>query len=347
MEDQIISAAPLPTGLVIEGDQDLDCEVRRLVVPASLHGKRTDMCLALLIPEMSRSYLQQLILQGDVQLNGKVVTKASAKSSAGDEVLASLRPTPQANSFRAEDVPLNVVFEDEHLLVINKPAGLVVHPAAGNWSGTLLNGLLFRWPTLAQLPRAGIVHRLDKDTSGLMLVGKTRQSMESLVRLIGDRGVSRLYLALAEGTWRKSDGSILVNQSIGRDTVNRLRMSIQPSEKTGAKSALTEFAAVSQWQGGALLACKLYTGRTHQIRVHLAWLGHPIMGDSLYGGHPLLGMRRQALHATRLSLPHPVLGHSLDFLLPLPDDMLAALAVEGVTYNTSSLGLHLFEPQHV
>ena len=342
MEPQIISTDPEPNSFQNGSEQELESEVRKFVVGTALHGKRVDACLAQLIPELSRSYLQQLIAQGDVLLNSRTPSKASVKVSATDSLEVCLRPTPQASSFRAEDVSLDVVFEDEHMLVINKPAGLVVHPAAGNWSGTMLNGLLFKFPSLSALPRAGIVHRLDKDTSGLMLVAKTRQCMDALVRMIGERRVSRLYLALAEGQWRRSTETTRVEQGIGRDPANRLRMAVQPLDKTGVKSAITDFVAVKPLAGVTLTACKLYTGRTHQIRVHLAWLGHPIIGDVLYGGHPLMGMNRQALHATHLELLHPVLGTALRFTQALPQDMADALASEGVTYNTSLLGSHLF-----
>ena len=343
MKPQIISTTPEHSSFQNGSEQELESEVRKFVVGAALHGKRIDACLAQLIPELSRSYLQLLIEQGDVLLNCRPPSKASTKVAGADAVEVCLRPTPQASSFRSEDVPLDVVFEDEHMLVINKPAGLVVHPAAGNWSGTMLNGLLFKFPCLSDLPRAGIVHRLDKDTSGLMLVAKTRQCMEALVRMIGERRVSRLYLALAEGRWRRSTETTRVEQGIGRDPANRLRMAVQPLDKTGVKSAITDFVAVKPLADVTLTACKLYTGRTHQIRVHLSWLGHPIVGDALYGGHPLLGMNRQALHATHLQLLHPILGTELKFVQVLPPDMRDALASEGVTYNTTLLGSHIFE----
>ncbi|MDP3411967.1 MAG: RluA family pseudouridine synthase, partial [Polaromonas sp.] len=171
-------------------------ELRQVVVPAGSHGDRLDRTLALAVPEFSRSYLQQLIEAGAVQLNGTALTKSSARVKAGQTLQIELKPTPQSQAFKPEAMALEIVFEDEHLLVVNKPAGLVVHPAPGNWSGTLLNGLLGRDPEAALLPRAGIVHRLDKDTSGLMVVARRRQVMDQLVAMIAARTVSREYLAL-------------------------------------------------------------------------------------------------------------------------------------------------------
>jgi len=240
-------------------------------------------------------------------------------------------------AFVPQAMALDVVYEDADLLVINKPAGLVVHPAAGNWSGTLLNGLLAHHAGAASLPRAGIVHRLDKDTSGLMLVGKTRQAVEALVRAIAARDVNRQYVALAHGRWVgvQERG---VDQPIGRDHRNRLRMAVVLQDGTSGKPAQTTLTLLEGSDQACLVACKLHTGRTHQIRVHMAWLGHPLVGDTLYGGRVLWGMGRQALHATRLRLQHPTGGQPLDFQSIPPADFLDALVQSGLQYNNASLG---------
>lgn len=320
------------------GDEGLaEVETRLCEVPAAMHGWRVDRALAQLMTEFSRSYLQQLMADGAVQLAGVAARKPSARVAAGQQLQVELRPTLQAQAFVAQPMALNVVFEDAHLLVIHKPAGLVVHPAAGNWSGTLLNGLLAHHAGAASLPRAGIVHRLDKDTSGLMLVGKSRQAVEALVRAIAARDVKRQYLALAHGAW-KGQGEVLVDQPIGRDTHNRLRMAVLRGDATGGKVAQTTVQPLDSNTLGCLVACKLHTGRTHQIRVHMGWLGHPLVGDTLYGGRVLWGMERQALHAARLRLLHPVDGRELDFCSEPPADFLAAVEQSGLRYNPSSLG---------
>jgi 23S rRNA pseudouridine1911/1915/1917 synthase len=221
-------------------------------------------------------------------------------------------------------------------MVIDKPAGLVVHPAAGHWSGTLLNGLLAHHAAAQQLPRAGIVHRLDKDTSGLMLVAKTQPAFDRLVALIAQRQVQRVYLALAQGTWREAD-EVWVDRPMGRDPKNRLRMAVLPEGATGAKVAQTRVRLLQSGPGCALVACKLHTGRTHQIRVHLAALGHPLVGDGLYGGKPAWGMERQALHAHRLALRHPITGEALQVEAPLPADLQHALRSAGLDYNPNQL----------
>lgn len=307
-------------------------EVRQLTVPAELHSMRLDRVLAVLIPEFSRSYLQQQVLELGVKLNGRVVSKVAARMSVGDQLSVCLRPTAQAMAFVPQPMDIRAVYEDDDLLVIDKPAGLVVHPAAGNWSGTLLNGLLARHLAASQLPRAGIVHRLDKDTSGLMLVGKSRRAVDALVRSIAQRSVSRQYLALAHGSWAR-EASLDVDRPIGRDPRNRLRMAVLAAEQSGARSARTTVSCLDQTRDFCLLACRLHTGRTHQIRVHMAWLGHPLVADTLYGGRPALGMTRQALHAARLELEHPVSGVPLKFEARLSDDFCAAAEEAGLRYN--------------
>jgi len=312
-------------------------ETRLTTVPTDLHGVRLDRALAALIPEFSRTYLQQQLADGGVLLNRRVASKAAARVSAGDQLSVCLKPTAQAMAFVPQAMVIRAVYEDDDLLVIDKPAGLVVHPAPGNWSGTLLNGLLARHPSASGLPRAGIVHRLDKDTSGLMLVGKSRSAVDALVKAIADRTVKRQYLALAHGHWRHA-AQLEVDQPMGRDPRNRLRMSVLGAVQSGAKSARTSVYCLSQSDDVCLLACRLHTGRTHQIRVHLAWLGHPLVGDALYGGRAALGMSRQALHATRLELVHPLSGHMLRLDSPPPDDLYAAMESARLHYNADVLG---------
>lgn len=295
-----------------------------------MHGWRLDRVLARLIPEFSRTYLQQLIVDGAVELRGAPQRKPAARLNVGDRLAVGLRPPQQAQAFVPEEMRLDVAFEDADLLVIHKPAGLVVHPGAGNWSGTLLNGLLAFHAGASALPRAGIVHRLDKDTSGLMLVGKSRRAVDALVRAIAAREVKRLYLALAHGRW-SGQAEIMVDQAIGRDVRNRLRMAVV--EPGSGKSAQTTLTVLEKTDQASLLACRLHTGRTHQIRVHAAWLGHPLAGDVLYGGRPLWGMNRQALHATRLELNHPVTGATLVFRSEPPQDFTDALHQAGLHYN--------------
>ncbi|MEJ6023394.1 RluA family pseudouridine synthase [Ramlibacter sp. PS4R-6] len=307
---------------------DLESELRPFAVDAALHGERLDRALAVLVPEFSRSYLQQLVEAGAVTVAGKVVTRPAHKVKAGDAGTVELKPTPQSQAFRPEPVPLDVVHEDEHLLVIDKPAGLVVHPAAGNWSGTLLNGLLARDPAASTLPRAGIVHRLDKDTSGLMVVARTRAAMDALVRMIAARDVSRQYLALAHRAWEGA-GTRTVDAPIGRDPRNRLRMAVVDS----GKPARTTLELVADAPRGCLVRATLHTGRTHQIRVHMAHIGHPLVADPLYGGAADAGLSRQALHAFRLAFEHPVTRVSLDFHAALPADLRGALDAWGVRYN--------------
>lgn len=326
-----------PTATEAETDDADDTTVgewRRFVLSPADHGQRLDKSLAAQLAEFSRSWLQQLLHEGCVTVNGRTATKPAQRCVAGQRVEVLLRPTPQAQAFRPEPMALEVVHEDEHLLVIVKPAGLVVHPAAGHWSGTLLNGILAHHTQAQHLPRAGIVHRLDKDTSGLMLVAKTRQAMDGLVRAIAERRVQRRYLALAQGPWRR-EPVVDVSQWVGRDPSNRLRMAVLPAESAGAKAAQTTFRCVHSDATLSVLACKLHTGRTHQIRVHAAWLGHPLLADVVYGGHGQLGLQRQALHAAHLSLVHPVDGQPLVFHAPPPLDICTALSERGLGYNAS------------
>jgi 23S rRNA pseudouridine1911/1915/1917 synthase len=326
------AAEDLSEEIADEVEAGAGAELRQAVVPVERHAERLDRALAFAVPEFSRSYLQQLIVAGAVQLNGRPVTKASQRVKAGETLQVELKPTPQSQAFTPESMALDIVFEDEHLLVVNKPAGLVVHPAPGNWSGTLLNGLLGRDPQAGLLPRAGIVHRLDKDTSGLMVVARQRQVMDQLVAMIAARTVSREYLALAHGAWQ-GPAARQVDAPMGRDPRNRLRMAVVDLERHAGKSASTGITRLDSAGDFCLVRCRLQTGRTHQIRVHMASIAHPLVADTLYGGRPAGGMSRQALHACRLAFAHPVTGQALEFLSPPPADLAAAVAALGLGYN--------------
>lgn len=322
-----------PQGLETEADDEpQEVERRAAQVGIAQHGLRLDKLLVDIAGEFSRSHLQRLIDDGCVQVDGRVVTVASRKVQAGQQVVVELRPTAESQAFRPEPVPLDIRHEDEHLIVLHKPAGLVVHPAAGNWSGTLLNGLLAHHPGAAALPRAGIVHRLDKDTSGLMVVGKTLEAVTALVRAIAAREVRREYLALVHGEIRDPAALASIDAPIGRDPQSRVRMAVV----AGGKPARTDVTVQAVRDGVTAVACRLHTGRTHQIRVHLSVLGHPLVADVLYGGKPAWGLARQALHAIRLDLRHPVTDQPLSFEWGVPPDLSDAIAAAGLRYN----GLH-------
>jgi len=309
-----------------EGDVALvqeQAETRTAQVAAGQHGTRLDRALVALAPEFSRTHLQGLIAGGCVRIDGALATQASRKVLAGQAIAVDLVATAESRAFRPEAMALHVVFEDAHLMVVDKPAGLVVHPAAGIWQGTLLIGLLAWHAGAASLPRAGIVHRLDKDTSGLMVVGKTLAAVTALARAIGAREVKREYLALVHGSWPAA--VTLVDAPVGRDPRSRVRMAVLAS----GRPAQTEFERVfvsAAPDATSALRCTLRTGRTHQIRVHAASRGHPLLADLLYGGRPALGLERQALHAARLAFAHPVGGAPMAFESPLPPDLAAAWA---------------------
>ncbi len=317
-----------PEDEATEASAEDAAERRTADVEASSHGERLDRWLTGLAPEFSRNHLQSLIERGCVTADGRPVTKPAHKLRAGQRVEVELQPTDESRAFRAEAMALELAYEDEHLLVVNKPAGLVVHPAAGNWSGTLMNGLLAHHPAAATLPRAGIVHRLDKDTSGLMVVGKTLEAVTALTRLIAAREVHREYLALA---WGRVESAFVVEQPLRRDPVSRVKMAVAPAGQ--GKPARTDVfpLGVGEVQGRPVSAvhCVLHTGRTHQIRVHLTHSGHALLADALYGGAAALGLTRQALHAARLLFTHPATGEVLTLQAPLPADLAAAWAEIG------------------
>jgi 23S rRNA pseudouridine1911/1915/1917 synthase len=297
---------------------DAQPERREADVSQALHGQRLDKVVVTMADEFSRNHLQGLIEGGHVRVDGALSTSASRKVLAGQRIEVELVQTAESRAFRPEEIPLDIVFEDAHLMVVNKPAGMVVHPAAGNWSGTLLNALLAHHRTAATLPRAGIVHRLDKDTSGLLVVGKTLAATTALVRVIAARDVHRQYLAIAHGELHPA--SVRIDAPIGRDPKSRVRMAIVSS----GKPAQTDVQVVASGEGLSALGCTLHTGRTHQIRVHLAARGHALVADEVYGGKPALGMTRQALHATRLAFAHPISGEALSFEAVPPPDFAAA-----------------------
>jgi 23S rRNA pseudouridine1911/1915/1917 synthase len=291
--------------------------VPKLVIPLELAGQRLDRALARLMPEESRSRLARLIDEGHVQVDGRKA-EASLKVRSGEAVEVALAPRPADTSFRAEAIELTLVHEDEDLLVVDKPAGLVVHPGSGNWSGTMLNALLHHAPASGDLPRAGIVHRLDKDTSGLLVVAKTEAAQTALVRQLQARTVKRTYMALVRGKVER-DGT--VDAPIGRHPVQRTRMAVV----AGGKPAVTHYRVKRRYAAHTLLECDLETGRTHQIRVHLASIGHPLEGDPVYAGKARGVFRRQALHAWKLAFVHPRSGKPVAFESPLPADFTALL----------------------
>ncbi len=303
----------------------------KLSIPMNLGGERLDIALQQMLPQHSRSRLQAWIKAGLVTLNNEVTT-AKTKVWGGEQVMINPPENAQENAFKPENIPLDIVFEDDTILVINKPAGLVVHPAAGNWSGTLLNALLHHAPQLADVPRAGIVHRLDKDTSGLLVVAKTLEAQTSLVRQLQARTVKREYRAIVWGIiWRNGT----VNQPIGRHSHARTKMAIS---RTG-KPAVTHYEVLERFGTNTYVRCQLETGRTHQIRVHMQFLKSPMLGDPVYGigniiPHKLMtqtlrdavsGFKRQALHAVKLGLIHPETNEFMEWQIELADDMKALL----------------------
>lgn len=302
---------------------------RSAIVPPELAGARLDQALAQLFPEFSRSRLQHWIRAGEVAVDGKVL-RPRDKLLGGERVELS-GSLDEGGEVEAQAIGLDVVHEDESILVINKPEGLVVHPGAGNPEGTVQNALLHHAPALAAVPRAGIVHRLDKDTTGLMVVAKTLEAHKALVDQLQARTVKREYLALVNGTF-SAGGK--VDQPIGRHPRDRTRMAVLD----GAREAVTHYRVAERFQAHTLLRVSLETGRTHQIRVHMQHIGHPLVGDPVYGGRLLLpkgatdsvrealrGFRRQALHATRLGLDHPRSGEPMSWEVPAPADMAGLL----------------------
>lgn len=313
----------------------------RLQIPAGQDGHRLDQVLAGLLPDYSRSRIKQWILDGQVRLDD-AVPEPRTRVLAGQWVVIEIAAPVPADSAQPEAMALTVVYEDADVLVIDKPAGLVVHPGAGNPAGTLQNGLLALRPALAELPRSGILHRLDKDTSGLLLIAKTIPAHTHLVRDLEARQITREYRAVCVGTMT---GGGMVDEPISRHRTQRTKMAVEP----GGRAALTHYRVLARFAHHTYIAVRLETGRTHQIRVHMAHVRHPLVGDQAYGGRLIIpagatprlldtlrGFRRQALHARRLSFVHPVSGAVIDLQAPLPADfrlLLAALAGDDAAVN--------------
>ncbi|MGG4610476.1 23S rRNA pseudouridine(1911/1915/1917) synthase RluD [Providencia sp. Me31A] len=296
------------------------------IIAESQLGQRLDQALAELFPDYSRSRIKEWILADRVQVNGKVINKPKEKVFGSEQILIDAL-IEEDSRWEPQDIPLNVVYEDEDILIINKPRDLVVHPGAGNPDGTILNALLYRYPEIADVPRAGIVHRLDKDTTGLMVVAKTVPAQTHLVDALQRREITREYEAVAVG--RMTAGG-MVEEPISRHPTKRTHMAVHPM----GKPAVTHYRVMEHFRAHTRLRLRLETGRTHQIRVHMAHINHPLIGDPLYGGRPrplkgateefLAVMRnfdRQALHATMLRLYHPISGIQMEWHAPLPDDM--------------------------
>jgi 23S rRNA pseudouridine1911/1915/1917 synthase len=300
-------------------------DVIAVTVPESAAGDRLDKVLAQLIPQHSRNRLQAWIEEGWVTSGGQTL-KVRHAVRAGEVLLVLPQPRVEDQAYVAEPLKLEIVYEDDDLLVVNKPAGMVVHPAAGNWSGTLLNGLLHHFPPIAQVPRAGIVHRIDKETSGLLMVAKTLESQTDLVRQLQARTVSRRYIAIA---WGKVSTQV-IRGAIGRDPRDRLKMAVLtgPNAKPAVTHVIANQSVNFHGTPISLITCRLETGRTHQIRVHLESAGHPLVGDTVYKKRlPTIAKELvfdrggQALHAARLGIVHPRTGQELSWEVSLPKDM--------------------------
>ncbi|KRG62329.1 ribosomal large subunit pseudouridine synthase D [Stenotrophomonas humi] len=309
--------------------ENASSNLRQAQVPDSAAGRRFDAVLAELFPEFSRSRLTEWIKTGAVLLDGE---PARPRDPVRGGEVATLNVVLEVETTaQPEDIPLSILYEDEHVFVIDKPAGLVVHPGAGNPTGTLVNALLFRDPEMAKVPRAGVVHRLDKDTSGVMVVARTVQAQTALVEQLSAREVHRQYLAVVVGSM-VSGGS--VDAAIDRHPRDRLKMGVRED----GKDAVTHYRLRERFRAHTALECRLETGRTHQIRVHMAHLKHAIIGDPLYGGAlklpkgasdelvaQLRGFKRQALHAETLEFVHPITGESIRNTAPTPADLLALM----------------------
>ena len=314
--------AALPAALPADLPADDADAWEALTIPVELGGLRLDQALARLLPQHSRSRLQGWLKEGWIRVDG-ASPDARRKVCGGECVEIDAPPPPEVTAALPENIPLAVVYEDEDLLVIDKPVGLVVHPGSGNWSGTLLNALLHRNPALAGVPRAGIVHRLDKDTSGLMVVAKTLAAQTELVRQLQARTVGRHYRALVQGALTAGG---TVDAPIGRHPTQRTRMAVVGN----GRPAVTHYRVTERFPRATLVECRLETGRTHQIRVHMAHVGHALVGDPLYGARRCGDVRldafpRQALHAFRLGLTHPRSGEAMRWEVPLAADFAALL----------------------
>ena len=293
-------------------------------------GQRLDQTLAELFPEYSRSRLKTWIEADLVKLNDRITNIPREKVFGGEKIEITVEVEDETR-FEPENIPLNIVYEDDDIIVINKPKDLVVHPGAGNPNGTVLNALLYHYPPIAEVPRAGIVHRLDKDTTGLMVVAKTIPAQTKLVRDLQKRKITREYEAVASGIMTKGG---TVDQPMARHATKRTLMAVHPM----GKPAVTHYRIMENYRNYTRLRLRLETGRTHQIRVHMAHIAHPLLGDQTYGGRPrppknasedfmevLRNFKRQALHAVMLRLAHPITGEMMEWYAPLPDDFVELL----------------------
>jgi len=306
-------------------------ETLKIIIPERMTGQRLDVALSEMLPDYSRSKITAWIKSGEALINQKPF-KPKDKVN-GSEIVELTISQKQKNDWVGEDIPLNVIFEDEDIIVLNKTVGLVTHPGAGNWSGTLANALLHYEPKLATLDRAGIVHRLDKNTSGLMVVARNEKSQKYLVAQLQKHSVSREYSAIVYGHM-VAGGTI--DEPIGRDNKDRVKQAVS----SHGKEAVTHYRVIERYQNHTHIKAILETGRTHQIRVHLSHIGYPLMGDPMYGGkvrfpkkadvilkEAIVNFKRQALHARKLTLIHPIRGELMSWKAPLPEDMLALLDV--------------------
>ena len=302
-----------------------------IIIPDRMIGERLDSALSEMLPDYSRSKISIWIKAGDALINEKTF-KPKDKVN-GTEIVNLTLNHKQTHDWTAEKIPLNVVYEDEDIIVINKQFGIVTHPGAGNWTGTLANALLFYDPSLSKLDRAGIVHRLDKNTSGLMVIARNEKSQKYLVEQLQNHSVDREYSAIVYGHMI-AGGTI--NEPIGRDSKDRVKQSVSVS----GKDATTHYRAIDRFKSHTHVKAILETGRTHQIRVHLSYVGHSLIGDPMYGGRvrfpkkaseelkeALLNFKRQALHSKKLTLSHPLSGEQMSWKAPLPDDMLKLLNI--------------------
>ncbi len=302
--------------LFLEGEEPEREAVHRFTVPLDSAGSRLDVFVTENLAEHTRSYIQKLIEEGRVEVSGRLAVKANLRLAAGQEIVVRI-PPPAELELEAEDIPLDIVFEDDYLLVVNKPQGMVVHPAAGNYSGTLVNALLYHCHDLSGIngvARPGIVHRIDKDTSGLLVVAKTDQAHSGLAEQIKSHTMPRRYLALLQGVMPEPGGT--VDAPIGRDPKDRKKMAVV---HVNSKPAITHYTVRERFWEHTYAECRLETGRTHQIRVHMAYISHSVLGDPLYGPHKnKFGLEGQALHAALLGFVHPASGEVMEFTAPLP-----------------------------
>lgn len=308
---------------------DRESSIFEFIIEEDMKGTRLDLVLSLLMEEASRSHLQKLIDQGEVTVNGVVNDSKKYKVKAGDLIKVAV-PMPIQLDVTPEDIPIDIVYEDEDVLVVNKPKGMVVHPAAGNYNGTLVNAILYHCKSLSSINgviRPGIVHRIDKDTSGLLMVAKNDTAHRSLAEQLAKHTITRAYRAVAYHNIKEDTGT--VDAPIGRDPKNRLRMAVN---RINGKEAVTHYKVLERFGSFTYLEARLETGRTHQIRVHMASIHHPLLGDAVYGPKKkVLGVDSQMLHAKLLGFQHPRTGEYLEFDSQLPDEFTSVLKKLGGT----------------